>query len=70
MTFYNCALTSVLTTYVCLLNTNVTAYVQTIEKTMIYTSSECSGQLSKGKYIHPFHIVTGSVQNKSINNEP
>ena len=42
MTFYNCALTSVLTMPECTANAVVTEYVQTTEKLMIHTAYQCS----------------------------
>ena len=47
MTFYNCALTSVLTTPECTANTVVTEYVQTIEKLRIYSAHECASENGK-----------------------
>ena len=49
MTFYNCALTSVLTTPECTANTVVTEYVLTIEKLRIYSAYQCANE--NGKYL-------------------
>ena len=47
MTFYNCALTSVLTTPECTANTVVTEYVQTIEKLRIHSAYQCASENGK-----------------------